>query len=430
LSRRARSARLVEQRHIRERLISVAGLVGRPVRLQDGRAVGRLVDVVSIWTGDAHPAVAGVVVRIGRRRAFVPIGDVDRIDMSGVALSSPRLDVRDFTARPGEVALMHDVVDHQLVDIDGVQVVRAADLYLAQVGRAWQLVGVETGVLALLRRLGPAHWRARATPERVVDWADVQPVGRPGTLRLERAHAHLRRLRPGDVADLLESLGQPQRQHLLDALDVDVAADALEEMDDDQRDRLLRHLPPARAAALIAEMEPDEAADALRGLAPGTRAALLASLPPDDRAAVGTVLGHPGDTAGGIMTTVIAEARESDSVGAVIARLRAFEAHRADVDGVLVLSPDGRLLDDVSLFELAVARPDRPIGELVGPPWPIVVTADASMDEVADAVLSNRRGSIVVVDDTGGPLGRILIDDVLDALVVRPARLHREVGDQ
>jgi CBS domain-containing protein len=60
----------------------------------------------------------------------------------------------------------------------------------------------------------------------------------------------------------------------------------------------------------------------------------------------------------------------------------------------------------------------------------MVVTADASMDEVADAVLSNRRGSIVVVDDTGGPLGRILIDDVLDALVVRPAHLHREVGDQ
>jgi len=298
------------------------------------------------------------------------------------------------------------------------------------VGGPWRLMGAETGMLSLLRRLGPARRRARATPERVIDWADVQPVGRPGTLRLDQANRELRRLRPGDLADLLEELGHPQRQELVGAFDVDVAADALEEMDEARRDRVLRHLDPERAAAIVAEMEPDEAAEALRDLDADQRSAVLAHLPAEAKAAVTALLGYPDDTAGGIMTTVVAVTGEHEPVATVIDQLRGLQDHRADIDAVLVVDGDGRLLDDVSLFELAIARPDRPVGELVGPPWPIVVAPDASLDEVVDAVLSNRRTSIVVVDLEGRPLGRILVDDVLDALTPKRVRLHRDVGDQ
>jgi hypothetical protein len=35
----------------------------------------------------------------------------------------------------------------------------------------------------------------------------------------------------------------------------------------------------------------------------------------------------------------------------------------------------------------------------------------------------------VVVDDEGRPLGRILADDVVDALTPRRGRLHPDVGD-
>jgi Mg/Co/Ni transporter MgtE len=142
------------------------------------------------------------------------------------------------------------------------------------------------------------------------------------------------------------------------------------------------------------------------------------------------VLGYGENTAGGIMTTVVAVAEEAEVVGGVVERLRTLDAHRADVDAVLVVDADGRLLDDVSLFELVTATNNGAIGELVGPPWPIVVSPDASLGDVVDAVLSNRRSSVVVVDDHGRPIGRILVDDVLDALVPRAGRLHRDVGEQ
>jgi Mg/Co/Ni transporter MgtE len=325
---------------------------------------------------------------------------------------------------------MADVVDHQLVDIDGVQVVRASDLYLSAVGGPIRLVGVEVGLRTLLRRLGPARFRARATPDRVIDWADIEPLGRPGAVQIDRSNRELRRLRPGDLADLLEQINRPQRDQLMESLDVDLAADALEEMDEHQRDEVLRALDPERAASIIAEMEPDEAAEALREVSEARLEAIVDHLPAAAGDAVRTLLGYASDTAGGIMTTTLVLVREHDTVTRVLTHLQTFAEHRADVDAVLVVDADGRLLDDVSLFELLVADAAQTMAELVSPPWPIVLQPDAPLDRVVDATLSNRRGSIVVVDAQGRPLGRILADDVLDALTPARGHAHRDVGDQ
>ncbi len=427
---RARTARVTHNRRVREQLVSVAGLIGRPVLLPDGRDVGRVVDIIVHGTDRSYPAVSGLVARVGRRRVFVPVAHIEELTRTQVTLSSPQLDVRDYQRRAGEVLLMGDVVDHQLVDIDGVQVVRASDLYLSGVAGPVRLVGVEVGVGTLLRRLGPARLRTRATPERVIDWADIEPLGHHGAVQIDRRNRELRRLRPGDLADLLEQVGRPQRDHLVGALDADLAADALEEMDEQQRDEVIRNLDPQRAATIIAEMEPDEAAEALRDVDDERRDAIVDQLPAATGAAIRTLLGYSRDTAGGIMTTVVIFATETETVAEVAARLPQYDDHRSDVDGVLIVDADGRLLDDVSLFELLVADRDAPMGSLAGPPWPIVVEVDATLDEIVDATLSNRRGSIVVADGEGRPLGRILADDVLDALAPGRSRLHRDVGEQ
>ena len=427
---RVRTARVTHNRRVREQLVSVAGLIGRPVSLADGRDVGRVVDVIVRGTDKSYPAVSGLIVRVGRRRVFVPVAHVAELAKATVTLSSPQLDVRDYERRDGEVLLMGDVVDHQLVDIDGVQIVRASDLYLSGVAGPVRLVGVEVGVGTLLRRLGPARFRTRATPERVIDWADIEPLGRHGAVQIDRRNRELRRLRPGDLADLLEQVGRPQRDHLVGALDADLAADALEEMEGQQRDEVIRNLDPVRAALIIAEMEPDEAAETLREVDDDRRDLIVDQLPDDAGAAIRTLLRYSPDTAGGIMTTVLIFATELETVANVTARLPQFEDHRADVDGVLILDGDGRLLDDVTLFEMLVAERDAPMSTLVGPPWPIVVEVDASLDEIVDATLSNRRGSIVVAGADGRPLGRILADDVLDALAPTRGRLHRDVGEQ
>ena len=416
-----RSRRLELAREIRESLVSLAGLLGRPVRHRGGEVVGRVTDVVVRWdTDEPYPPLSGVVVKVAARRAFVPASAVASVSQQEVTLATARLDLRDFAAREGETALASEVLDHQLVDIDGARVIRAADLYLATVGEGVRLVGVDVGFGSLLRRLGPARWRTRPTPEAVIDWASVQSFGPDagaGGARLARHRGELNTLRPAELADLLEDLGRRERQELLELVNPDTAADALEEMDASELHQLLAETDTARAARLLARMEPDEAADALRDLSQEERTALVAELPAEAAARLAPVLGFPADSAGGAMTTILFVARPEDTVAEVRRRLAGHAEHVVDLDAITVVDAEGRLADDISVGELLLAEPDTALSELIGPPWPVTVTTDADVREVADRLIDSRRLSVVVVDEDDRPLGRILADDVLDAVI-------------
>jgi CBS domain-containing protein len=54
----------------------------------------------------------------------------------------------------------------------------------------------------------------------------------------------------------------------------------------------------------------------------------------------------------------------------------------------------------------------------------VTVSVDAESREVGERLIESRRSSVVVVDDEGRPLGRILADDVIDALLPERNRFH------
>lgn len=423
-----RNGHLTRIRSVRGALVSLAALVGPPVLNQAGEPIGRLVDLVARWDGrETYPAVIGLVVQVGRRRSWVPFEAVERVEPRSVRLRSARVDLREFEQRPGEVALAANVLDHQLVDIEGVRVVRPSDLYLTWVEGRLRLVGMDIGFGPLARRIGPARRRGRVVPEQVIDWADVQAfgggAGRDGA-RLAAPRAELRRLHPAELADLLEDLGRAERREMLDLVGPDSAADALEEMRPDRLEGLLSEADPDQAAALPARMEPDEAAAALRDVGADRRADLLARLPEPIRARVQDLLAQDADCAGGLMTTTVIRARPEQTVRHVRDLLTAEVAHISDVDSVVVVDDDGRLLDDVTLGRLLLAAPDTVLGDLVGPPWPVTVPTGAGVTEIAARFVESRRLSVVVVDEEDHPVGRILADDVVDMLLPERGRSH------
>jgi CBS domain-containing protein len=429
-ARRHRQQRLLAVRSIRESLISLAGLVGSPVVNRASDTVGRVVDVVARWDGqEAYPAVTGLVLRIGGRSAFAPIDQVESVSHTGVTLASARISLLEFERRDGEVLLSRDVLDHQLVDVDGKQVIRPADLYLAHTpgpGRSvLRLVGVDVSAQTLLRRLGPKRWRGVPTPDRVIDWAAIRPFGSEvPDVRLRASHDELRRLRPGELADLLEDLGRDARQELLASLEPEQAADALEEMDPEELEALLRETPPEDAAAIVAKMEPDEAVDALRDLEDEARQELLEHMEPGQAEELSDLLEYEEDRAGGFMTPRLVTATPDELVRTIRKQLRKEKEHAGDVDGVVVVDPDGRLLGDIPLYELAIATNDSTFGSLLPEGEPICVLADAGVTEVAERLVDTRHTSVVVVDEDFRPIGRILADDLLDALLPERGRFH------
>jgi CBS domain-containing protein len=433
--RRRRTRRILASQGVFDSIVSLAGILGRPVTNQTGQEIGRLEDVVARWSdGQTYPPVTGLVIRVGRRLAFVPASAIDRLAHAEVLLRSSRLDLRDVVRRPEEVLLAKDVLDHQLVDVDGVQVIRAADLYLAEVIGRIRLVGADVSPSTLLRRLGPRRWRPLPTPDRVIDWAAIQPFGDSSDsvdgntqVRLRTTHEGLHRLRPGELADLLEDLRRDERSELLAALSPDEAADALEEMQPDDLEQLLREADPDDAARLLAAMEPDEAVDALRDLPAENRLELLRRMAPTAALVLRELLGYPEDEAGGIMTTALVVVSANDTVAQVVDDLEEARRHDVDLDAVAVVDKNGCLIDDISLLTILLAMrasPESRISSLLSDEDVVTVHPHAAANDVAGQLVEARRLSLVVVDDDGKPIGRILADDVLDALVPIKGRFH------
>ena len=240
-------------------------------------------------------------------------------------------------------------------------------------------------------------------------------------VRLKTTNEGLHRLRPGELADLLEDLRRDERRELLAALSPDEAADALEEMQPEDLEQLLRESDPVEAARLLAAMEPDEAVDALRDL-------------PAGRAGRGAAP-HPGrDGAGAARAARLRGGRgrrhHDDRAGHGQVRGEGEEGRRPPVRGARARRrprcgggrrrrrPPARRRHACST-SCSPCGPstDTRMSALLGDEDVVTVSPHASADEVAGQLVEARRHSMVVVDDDGRPIGRILADDVLDALV-------------
>lgn len=265
------------RRVIADQVISLANLLGRPVLDDTGRRVGRVNDLVVRWdSGVSYPVVVGVLIKVGRGFALAWESDVT-LAQSEVRLLHPQLMLSRPVRRAGDVALARDVLDHQLVDVSGVQVVRAADVYLLRSHGGWELAGVDVGLLSFLRRL-LRHRRKCPTPNRTIDWAELQafvprfvdsslppetePAAAAGdfgaSVMFGVPAANLKKLKANDIALLLADLGRGQQAQVAALATPSAAVEAMRELDPALRDALLAELDEqdrARLQAMLAQYD-------------------------------------------------------------------------------------------------------------------------------------------------------------------------------
>ena len=412
----AKSA-VLTRKGIESTLVSVAGIIGRPVKDQDGRDLGKLVDFVVRHGGETYPPVSGLIVKVAGRHAYIDGARIAKLTKDEVTLSSAKLNLTEYQRRPGESLLDGDVLDHQIVDVNGLRVVRSSDLYLAPLDKEIRLVGVDVSFRSFVRRIFPGTFGRRPGVDKVIDWASVASLAdNGGVVRTTATREALSKLRPADIADIIEDLEGREQSALIELLDPDLAADALEEMEDDELQGLLRGISDERAAELLSHMEPDESAEVLRDLDEEHSESILSQMAPAMAKQLRRLVQFDETHAGGIMTTHLLIVKESDTVADALQLL--IENQERDIsDGVTVVDTKGKLLDHIQIIELIAAKPSAKLETLVRAPFPTAVGIDTALEDVIEEFSNNRGSSIIVVDEKGKPVGRILADDIIDAMV-------------
>lgn len=310
---------------------------------------------------------------------------------------------------------MADIVDRQLVDTDGAQVIRCSDAFLAEIAGTWRLVAVDVSLTTLWHRLVTP--RRPAIPRKVIDWSTIVTFIPGHQVHLDRVRSELPRLRAAELADLLEDLNGPRREGLLESLSPEVRADAVEEMGSEHVRDLLTSLSLPDATRLLEDMDPDEAVDALRDLPNNVREDVIEHMDDRHRDELTRLLTHVPGTAGSLMTPRFVALSSSATVADAKDGMRNYlQSNGPDLQFALIVDDSGRVINDITAVELAVASPETPVGSLLRQPGPITVTTDSDLAEVISALRDNRASWLTVVDEQHHPVGRIEADDVIDAL--------------
>jgi len=397
------------------RTLRLSHLLGRPVNAHDGQRLGRVKDVIVTLDLEPghHPPLVGLVATVSRRDLFLGAGVVVDLAATSVELTTARLDLRTFERREGEILLNGDLLGHRLIDISAARLVRARDVELAD-NDGWTLQSIDAAPGGrLIRRL------KRASTVDFRDWSEFEVlIGHRDTAKIRAPFSRLRRMRPAQLADLVEDATSDESGEILDAVgnDKELEADVFEELEPERQMHELRERSDAEAADVLSHMRPDDAADLLTELPQERRLPILQRLPAATQVKIRGLLGFHPSTAGGLMTPDMMALTPETPAEIAIARIRRATSVPPEVLLNVYVTSEERLVGVLGLPALLQADPSAPLGR-ISEAEPVRVLADADITEVAVRMTDFNLVTIPVVDAEDRLLGVITVDDVLEAAV-------------
>lgn len=407
-------------------MLYLSQMLGEPVIDANGEKIGSISDL-AIQTGEVFPRITSLAFLGPGKTPFMISWRkyVSEFTEEGIILKVDRTAIRFSYLQPDEVLLARDLLNKQIVDTQGMKVVRVNDLKLSVSGSQLRLLGAEVGIRGLLRGLAP--WVERAAlaickvfhkklDEKIIAWNYMDLLDRDlSKVQLSVTHTRLDELHPADVADILEQLDPKQRANVFQHLDDARAGDAISEMEEEFQADVIGDLDDARASRLLGDMDPDDAADIVGGLPYEKAEKLLRLMGVENAAGIRQLLGYREDTAGGLMTTQYVSMRTTDTVAETIEALRALDEDHPTVNYVYVIDEYDKLVGVLSLRTLVLATNDTQLKDIM---FEEIITAfpEEEEEEVAADISKYDLLAMPVVDESGRMLGIVTVDDAMEVI--------------
>ncbi|MBK6751039.1 MAG: magnesium transporter [Acidobacteria bacterium] len=410
-------------------MLYVSQILNRPIFDARNEKIAVIADVLVRYGREEHPPVIGLVARYRRRNFFMPRRDISELGLHGAKMRSAILDLSPFVRRNGEVLLGKDVLDNQLIDVDGKRVVRVNDVQLIEAGNLWRVTGADISLQGFVRRLMPQGFFGSNRPVEVIDWADVGYLATDTTtvtVQLKSSKDKLSRLHPVEIAQLAESLSPIHRTEVVESLDDEFAADTLEEMSTEAQARILEDMDEERAADILEEMSPDDAVDVLDEMDDEKSEQLFNLMEEDEKADVAELMAFENDTAGGLMTTEFIVFPMDLTVGETIARLREMAETPNMIYYLYVVDEEDswKIRGVISLRSLILANPTFKLSEVMRTEFRFAHPSEPA-EEVAQTISEYNLLALPVIDDEGDIAGIVTVDDAMEILL--PKNLQRRL---
>ena len=223
-------------------------------------------------------------------------------------------------------------------------------------------------------------------------------------------------LNPAEVASLLASLPERERDLVWEMVDPQDDGEVLLHLPEDVREGLIRQMDTAELVAAAEELDIDDLADFVDSLPETVTRQVMRALSDADRARLEAVLVYEPDSAGGLMNTDTVTVRPDVSLEVVMRYLRMRGELPPHTDALFVVDRYGTYLGRLPLDRILTKPPESSVTEVMDRDTE-ALGVDISAREVAQEFQSSDLVSAPVV--AGGErrlVGRITVDDVVDVI--------------
>jgi len=411
--------------------LALSELLGATVYDPSG-AAGRVREV-TLTPQEDRSRISALIVKTKSGNRVLSFASVAAIN-GGIRAATAVGDWPAANGTEGLFLLDRDLLDQQVIDVNGRKVVRVNDVDLqveaqkekdaAQPHPVLRVHSVDVGARGAVRRLlrGVAPKPAlqvllgkippRSIPWNFVDVIETDPARR---VKLKISHEGLAKLHPADIADIVEELAPDERQAVFQTLDEETAAEALEEVEPKVQKAIVESLDSERAAEIVEEMNPDAAADLLGELPEDRTEQILVQMEPEAQQDVVELLEHKEETAAGRMTTEFLALPVQATVQNTIDSMREFEGGLEAVSTIYLVDSHGTLVGAVPLPRIVLAPASTPMLSLTQEPL-VLAHEGVSDNEVAELFDKYNLQTLPVVDERNKLTGVITSDDVISML--------------
>lgn len=412
----------------------VSQVIGCKINNPNGTRIGSIIDILvnANQTGIVHdetfrPEIIGLKTKIEGEIRFLDFKFI-KIENTKTKFSFTCNQLKDLQAKDVEsgLPLVKNILDRQIVDINGRKLVRVNDIRLVSIASGTFAIAVDIGTEGLLRRLGVAGVVNKSLnvfklslPTQFILWDDVEAFDTTNfNIKLSHSSSKLQRLHPSDLADIIEEMGAHSRAKVFESLDEEKAADVLEEMEPYAQAQLIESMSIGKAADLLEKMPADEVADLLYELEDEKVELLLNEMEKESSEEVRELLEYEDKEVGSIMTTDFMAFRKTMTIDETLNELRKQQPEADTIYSLFVTDEDEKLIATVSLRDLVVSLPTMTLGEIMNPHL-ICVNDEDKINTLAEIISKYDLLAIPVTDNENTLLGMVVIDDIVEDLMYK-----------
>ncbi len=407
-------------------MVYYSELLNKPILGSDRKRIGSVKDMCFI-DRSRYGIIAGIILDVEGSRMMIPwkfvaeIGDkADDPFPVGIYLNVASDEINYYSICGNKLS---DILDKQLIDINGARVVRVNDVLLGRVANKFIIVGVDTSTKGIMRRLG-VGFLSKKGKEHIILWKDVAPLSdNVKNLQLKVKVDRINQLHAAEIADLIRDLSLEEKEMVFNSLSKEKAAETLLTAQPEVQKTVIKTLSYKNMAKMLETLSFDDAASILNMMPVVTNNKVIKLMKPGIAAKIKKFMSYEKQTAGSMMSTTFITIAHNATAQSAIEEVRHSGPSPKYIIYLYILDDNGELKGVISLRDLLLAKPDQIVSELIRRDL-VTVYPHASIDDVYNLMSKYKLWALPVIDKNKKIQGVIRSIDVLDELV--PSKIKKQ----